>query len=262
MKEFLKKMLPNFLIELLLGWGICIKMIFAHCRYMVCGKEIIDTKEIPIIINNYNRLSYLLKLIDSLTSRGYHNIYIIDNKSTYPPLLEYYKKTPYTVFQLDKNVGYQALWKTNIFKKFKNSFYVYTDSDLELDTLCPDDFLDYFYYLLKKYPFAQKVGFGIRIDDLPDCYEHKQDVIKWEKKFWALEKEPGVYRAEIDTTFALYRPFCHGIASARKETYRLGFPYVVKHLPWYVDSKNMSDEDKFYVSTIVQSTHWSKQSVG
>ena len=66
-------------------------------------KSIFDT---PIIINNYNRLEYLKDLIAWLESAGMKKIYIIDNLSTYPPLLEFYKKIKYTVFKLDKNYVY------------------------------------------------------------------------------------------------------------------------------------------------------------
>ena len=58
---------------------------------LISPPEIVDYKEIPIIINNFNRLDTLQKLIASLEIRGYRNIYIIDNLSTYPPLLDYYK---------------------------------------------------------------------------------------------------------------------------------------------------------------------------
>ena len=56
-----------------------------------------DAKQIPIVINNFNRLGYLKRLIASLESRGYKNIHIIDNNSTYPPLLEYYEKQVSTI---------------------------------------------------------------------------------------------------------------------------------------------------------------------
>ena len=76
----------------------------------------------------------------------------------------------------------------------------------------------------------------------------------------AREVEPGIYKADIDTTFALYRPYCKGVASIYQEVYRTGRPYIIKHLPWYVDTNNMSDEELYYVNNISQSTHWSKNS--
>lgn len=45
-----------------------------------------DWNQIPIIINNFNRLHYLTQLIDSLEKRGVKNIHILDNNSTYVTL--------------------------------------------------------------------------------------------------------------------------------------------------------------------------------
>lgn len=234
-------------------------IILSHLRFALFGKKTDDIKMIPIIINNYNRLTYMKKLISSLTERGYHNIYIIDNKSTYKPLLDYYETCPYPVFRLDENVGYMSLWKTEIYKRFRNSYYVYTDSDMMIDEACPDDFMEKFVDVLNRFPMAQKAGFGIRIDDLPDHFKNKEKVIEHESQFWIRSVGEDVYEAQIDTTFALYRPFCKGKADRYQKTYRTGGRYVIRHLPWYVDSSNLSEEERFYVDTIIRSTHWSQQ---
>ena len=104
-------------------------MVYSEIKKRFFGVKKINYKDIPIIINNYNRLEMLTKLIHSLESKGYHNLYIIDNQSTYPPLLEYYTRLPYPVYMLNKNVGHLSLWETGIFKQFKDSYYAYTDSD-------------------------------------------------------------------------------------------------------------------------------------
>ena len=218
-----------------------------------------DPKDIPIIINNFNRLEMLKQLISALEQRGHHNIIIIDNQSTYPPLLDYYKTTPYKVILLDNNYGYLALWKApGLFKQFKNHFYVYTDPDVVPDEGCPDDFMNRFLNVMKKYPSCQKVGFGIRIDDLPDCYKEKQQVIWWEKQHWDHPIEDNLFLARIDTTFALYRPFCKGGHSSHF-VLRTGFPYVIQHLPWYQDSNHLTEEDSYYISHTRQSTMWTAQ---
>lgn len=226
-------------------------------RYYRGGKtKKLDCYNIPIIINNFNRLAFLKKLINSLESRGYSNIYIIDNHSTYPPLLEYYNSCPYTVFRLNKNVGFKAIWETGIYEQFKHDYYVYTDADMEIDEMCPKDFMNHFVDILEKYPTAQKVGFGIRIDDLPDSYTNKNKVIEWEGQFWSNEIEPGIYLAAVDTTFALYRPFCGGTADWNQKVFRTGSPYLIRHLPWYNLDESISEE-KYYLSSINTSTHWS-----
>ena len=258
-KKILRRILPDWMIRLYHKIRCTAAVLLGRLRALMYGVEIADPKQIPIIINNYNRLSYLKQLVGSLTARGYNNIYIIDNNSSYAPLLEYYKTTPYTVFRLDRNVGYLALWQTGIFKKFSRSYYVYTDSDMCIDEGCPDNFMQHFLELHKKYKMAQKVGFGLRIDDLPDCFKNKGKVIDHESRFWSHQMEKGVYKAEIDTTFALYKPFCGGKADLYHQTFRTGFPYVIKHLPWYEDSGNLSEEEIYYINSVTQSTHWSKE---
>lgn len=225
------------------------------------GKKPKNVKDIPIIINNYNRLTTLQGMINTLEKRGYYNIHILDNQSTYKPLLEFYKKTSHKVYHLKDNYGAKALWKSGLWSKFRSSYYVYTDADLSLVDECPDDFLKYFYELLQKYPKVHKVGFSLKIDDLPDFYKNKQQVIDWETKFFSKQKEPNVFIAPIDTTFALYRPFSRrGARDGSTEMLRTGFPYEVRHMPWYLDSENLSKEEAFYVNSLQKKTHWSSQS--
>lgn len=220
--------------------------------------KIKDPKKIPIIINNRNRITYLLKLIQSLEKRGYLNIHIIDNNSDYPPLLDYYKICPYPVYRLDSNVGYMALWKTDIYKKFIKDYYVYTDSDVVPVDECPDNFMEFFLDTIKKYINAEKVGFSLKIDDLPDSFLNKEKVIEWEKHFYEKRKDELLYLAPIDTTFALYRPFIKKDIIHTHVTFRTAFPYTMRHLPWYVDDQNLSKEDDYYIKNSTTQTHWTK----
>lgn len=220
--------------------------------------KITDAKKIPIIINNRNRITYLLQLTGSLEKRGYTNIYIIDNNSSYPPLIEYYKSCPYNVFRLDKNVGYLALWKTGIYKTFIKDYYVYTDSDVVPIDECPDDFMEFFLKTIKKYKSVEKVGFSMKIDDLPDSFSKKDKVIEWEKKFYEKKLDEHLYLAPIDTTFALYRPFMNKDVIHCHQTFRTAYPYSARHLPWYTDDLNLSEEDEYYNKNSFTQTHWTK----
>lgn len=220
------------------------------------SKAVKDPKQIPIIINNYNRLTFPQALIDGLVSRGYTHIYIIDNASTYPPLLDYYKSIPYPVFMLKENIGFLAFRKTDIYKKFRNQYFVYTDSDIVLQDSCPDSFMAFFLHLLKKYPYVSKVGFALKIDDLPNSFDKKDEVIEWESQFWKKELEQDVYNARIDTTFALHRPNVKVGFSFTKKNLRVGGKYAALHMPWYNNSSNLSPEENFYVNSVSTSTHW------
>lgn len=220
--------------------------------------KITDTKKIPIIINNRNRITYLLELIKNLEKRGYSNIYIIDNYSSYPPLLEYYKVCPYPIFRLDKNLGYLALWRTDIYRKFIKDYYVYTDSDVVPIDECPDDFMELFLTTMKKYKSVEKVGFSLKIDDLPDSFSKKAKVLEWEKRFYENILDNLLYKAPIDTTFALYRPFINKDVTHAHLTFRTVYPYMARHLPWYVDDSNLNEEEEYYCKSCTTQTHWTK----
>lgn len=221
------------------------------------SKEI-DYKKIPIIINNRNRLSFLIKLIKSLETRGYDNIIILDNNSTYEPLLEYYKNIKFHVEYLGENLGFDALEKTKLFKTIRRNYYVYTDSDLMIVEDCPDNFLGYFLKVLKENKSIQKVGFSLKIDDLPNHYKDKDRVIEWESKFYSNQFKDNLFLAEIDTTFALHRPYALISTKGMCKHLRVDYPYSAYHLPWYNDSDNLTDEEIFYIEHVEIGTHWSK----
>lgn len=216
-----------------------------------------NPKDIPIIINNRNRYVFLKKLIDSLETRGYKNIIIIDNNSSYEPLIEYYKTLPYQIIWSKENLGYMALSKLDLYKKVRKSFFVYTDSDVVPIEECPEDFMAYFLAVLKRNFWVSKVGFSLKIDDLPDFYDKKDNVIDWEKQFY--NKTIGKnYIAPIDTTFALHKPYAFISAKGIFKMIRTSFPYEARHMPWYNDSNNLTDEEKFYIESVEIGTHWSK----
>lgn len=217
-------------------------------------RPIRDPFQIPILINNFNRLTYPIQLIQWLEQAGYKNIYIIDNQSDYPPLLEYYHKTPHTVFRLDRNQGHFSIWETILFSRFSDDYYVYTDPDVVPSESCPVDVLAHFRGLLQRYPHAKKVGFGLRIDDLPNHYELKEQVIQWENQFWQNQLEPHVYDALIDTTFALYRPGAKGGADG--PAIRTAGDYVARHLPWYENSRHLDEETQYYLRSCSKASSW------
>ena len=227
----------------------------------VFGFSIRDNwQTIPVIINNYNRLGCLVTLTEWLEKAGMKKIFIIDNNSTYPPLLEFYNKTKYTVYKLDINKGSFSLWETILFSRFCNDFYIYTDPDIIPVAECPLDAVNFFKQLLSKYLHADKVGFGLKINDLPNHYAMKQEVINWEKQFWEKAIDKDLYDAIVDTTFALYRPGFKGGVTVK--SYRTGGNYVARHLPWYEDPLNLSDESKYYLETASHASSWYKAAKG
>lgn len=198
-------------------------------------------------------------MMDQLHSFGYKNIYILDNDSTYPPLLEYYKTINAKVIYLKQNVGYMALWQSDVFNQFKNKFYVYSDPDILMQDDCPKDFVYQLYTHLNEYSGKEKAGVALKIDDIPDHYKHKADINGWEKQNWEKQLKPDVYDALVDTTLALYKPLAYGNAE-QCAAIRVAGKLTARHLPWYINSDNISEEEQFYRNTILKtSTYWSSK---
>lgn len=126
----------------------------------------------------------------------------------------------------------------------------------------PHDFLEVFYKVLCAHPMKTKVGFSLKIDDIPEHYTLRDTVIQWEEQFYRkkLSECPyTMYESGIDTTFALYGPQATSPVDYRfYEAIRVGFPYEARHLPWYKDTEVSSEEDLFYLQTCDKDvTTWS-----
>lgn len=218
-----------------------------------------DNKEIVVFIISYNRLSYLQQLIAWLEKAGFKNIQIVDNNSTYLPLLEYLEKSQYQVHKMDKNYGHLVVWDCGKFKDIiDNKYYIVSDCDILPIEECPLNVTEYFLKVLENYKKITKVGFALKIDDIPDYYAGKESVIDWEKQFWQKKIADGLFEASIDTTFALYRPEIYPQNKRWWKSIRTDFPYIARHLPWYVDSTKPGEEEIFYQRDLKkESSFWS-----
>jgi hypothetical protein len=214
----------------------------------------------PVFVNCRDRVASLRELVSWLERAGCDEIYLIDNASTYEPLLEYYRSTSHTVVRLDENYGKFSFWQApGVRERAGDRPFVYTDPDVVPVPECPLDALDRFAALLDRYPAVTKVGFGLRIDDIPEYYRHRNAVIAWERQMWEWPVERGAYYAPIDTTFALYR----GGASSAREAIRTGWPYVARHDSWYLDLDTPDEEERYYAAHAATNTehatghaHW------
>lgn len=230
-------------------------------------KNIIEQKKnfknIPIIIINFNQLFYLQKLIDALIKRQYFNIIIIDNNSTYKPLLKYYDeiaKKNIIVEKLDQNVGHLVLYSVKkLLTKYVNGYYFLTDADIVPNNNLPEDFALKMIEDLENNNFnITKVGFALDLEDIPETYPLKQKVIDWEKKFWDNQIGKYIYKANVDTTFALYRPYYKKYKYQNNfvKGLRLAGEFTAKHGGWYLDRNNLSDESIFYSKHANNSASW------
>ena len=208
-----------------------------------------DWHDTPIFVISYNRLDLgLRRLIGWLKSAGMSRITVIDNASTWPPLLQYYETlTDVQMLMLPENHGHDVFWKLG-YHQHQNERFIVTDPDVVPDANCPLDLVYRMHQMADRY-FPAKVGPGLRIDNLPEHYHLKQLMLDSETKYWDNEhrtNEGHSFFAQIDTTFALYEP---GADKWGNRHIRLDFPYVVEHVPWYLDSSQPHAERDYYKAT-------------
>jgi hypothetical protein len=202
-------------------------------------------QQFPIIINVRDRVEPLKLLVEWLETVGQSNIWFCDNASTYPPLLQYLENTKYKVIRNELNLGHRGPWLSGLVTELgEETAFVVTDPDVIPVETCPRDALDSFHNTLRDYPEVDKVGFSLRIDDIPNHYAHRDDVILWESQFWKDIHPSGFYNAEIDTTFALYRA---GEGHQNNRALRSPLPYTAIHYPWYQNSQLPTAEQIYYV---------------
>jgi hypothetical protein len=217
--------------------------------------------DVPILINSFNRLDCLRELISWLVRAGQRRLYVIDNASSYPPLLAYLDRLEANgvaaVVRLGENAGHLSLWRHRLLERLGiTSEYVYTDPDVVPAETCPPDVVGFLQSLLAANDRIAVAGLGLRLDDLPDSYRFKAQAIAWERQFWLAPAGPSLFHAPIDTTFALYRPGSGHCLS--KPGIRTGWPWVAAHRSWYVDDGRPPEEDRFYRATAARGTsHWS-----
>ena len=213
-------------------------------------------KQFPVFIICRDRVTYTKQLVAWLEKAGQEEIYLVDNESTYEPLLDWYKQQPHRVIYLNHNGGHTGVWHSGVIDQWAGPRrFIVTDPDVVPVDECPLDAIDYFDALLNKYEERTKAGFNLKIDDIPDWFRKKQEVIDNEAQYLAWRgPEPNLLFAPIDTTFALYKE--HATADI-SFSIRTKEPYIARHMPWYVDSNNPGEEDEYYVERAARNiNHW------
>jgi hypothetical protein len=221
--------------------------------------------KVPIYINNFNWLTSTKEMTSYFDDIPGVQVVIVDNESTYPPLLDWYASCPCQVVRLPGNFGEHAPWNCGVVLSpeahrtfWGSDFYVVTDSDLSLGT-CPKDLIEVLVEGSRAYPHLNKVALSLEIDDLPDESPAAVHVRQWESQFWRERQDARFFKAAVDTTFALYSidvPF--GTAQSQDgNSIRSDRPYTARHLPWYITFEKLTPEEEFYLET-TRCGHWGR----
>src|SRR5690606_18912997 len=186
------------------------------------------------------------------------SILILDNGSTYEPLLKYYA----SLESKDDNIQIIRFTHNNELRKIlpmsmalrRFDKYVVTDAYLIPYQNTPNDIFQNMSDLLDKHPEIKHLGPSLEINDIPSCYPLKEDVLQWESQFWLQKYCSQTYKAEVDTTMGMYRR--GSLVTKMNPALRLDRPYTLKHVDWYINPIAMSEEHKFYLKHCTAVSTW------
>jgi hypothetical protein len=218
---------------------------------------------IPVFIVSFNRLACLQQLVAWLGSAELAEPIIIDNASTYPPLLDWFEemRTSIAIHRFGDNYGPYRVWEQRLFEPHTapaQPFYVVTDPDVIPIAECPKDAIA---RLVDTWSDLRcpKVGLSLRTQAIPDTLPNGEEIRRWEATLQCDEVTrstpaaqngalPRRYGSLLDTTFQVNHrdviPLSYGSTGIR-----LAHPYQADHLGWQIDPRRLSDEDKFYWQT-------------
>lgn len=221
-------------------------------------------KNIPIIIPNYNQITYLLNMINWWSwYNPYGQIFVVDNGSIitdvfYERMVDLYGPRVTIIRRSENNCVKNVravLDEHPLLKEFE--YYVISDPDIMPLPDTPPNFLEIFKHAIDNLGYHH-AGFGLNTNDIPDWFEGRANMLHDEMSLLtnpvSINFEGKNYRgfkAPIDTTFALYKKSNGGwsnpqSAEAWRNSLRLFQAY---HLPWYLHPEHLNEEMKNYFST-------------
>lgn len=208
-----------------------------------------------VFIINRDRLHSPKEMVEFLWGISDVEPIIIDNASTYEPLLQWYKTQPCHIEKMPLNWMECVLWQpeTGLMDKYNlyAGNYCVTDSDLKINHL-PKDFIEVLKEGLNRYPSYDKCGLSLEIEGLPDN-ELTREVISHEQGHWMNKLDDIYISAATDTTFAVHRSAIQSFNCLRTNR-----PYTAIHRPWTYTKDDMPDDERYYINNSNKS-HWSKR---
>lgn len=231
---------------------------------------------IPIFIITCDRLEILKQSIQSYydSIETPFEIVIIDFGSTYEPTVKYLKYLEhhgtkvYWQEKIEINAGLNNINNVvqDYFTKHPESNYVVTDPDVALDNV-DGDILNVYSFLLEKVRGISVVGPMLRIDDIPDHYPKKKNVVanSYHTNMHGREVQAICYKgkavryihAPIDSTFGMSRAGKPWVRP--RKGIRVLSPYSARHLDWYLNPKNLTPDQEYYKEHASERiAHWSK----
>ena len=218
--------------------------------------------DVPVVVPCFNNPTYTARMVSQLRRLGFRRIVLTDGGSTYPPMRDLLNAPgeAVSVVLLSENPGPRHVFLDPVtFAALPRHFCV-TDPDLAFNPAMPVDFLDDLAALSARERVG-KAGLALDLSDREamrdepiQIGERTWQIWEWEEQFWRDELPPlrrggdPVYRAPVDTTFALYDKTFFD-PDHFLEAVRVAGRFTCRHLPWYRARELSEEEERFYRST-------------
>src|SRR5260370_11566138 len=101
--------------------------------------EPLPRAEVPVILICHNLVTDLARLVTWLEATGHEHIVLLDNASTYRPMVDYLAASPHDVVYLEENLGHLAPWRSGLIDRLARRPFAVSHPDLLPEPRCPAD---------------------------------------------------------------------------------------------------------------------------
>jgi len=188
--------------------------------------------EVCLFIIAFNNPTYVRDTVNQLLKYS-KKIIIIDNHSTYPPMIDYLQSVDGSVkvLRMDKNYGSVVHLHPVVQSHVSGDVYCVTDPDLRFNKDMPINVIDTLVELTEMYK-VQRAGLALDIThDIRDDVRYSGKLIReWEAPHWQTRiPHPSLilYHAGVDTTFCVVNK-----KYSLDNTLRVAGDFTCVHRPW------------------------------
>jgi hypothetical protein len=183
-----------------------LRKIFQQLRGDIFGNRI------KCFVIHFNRPTFVLRLLEVLSTNPRLDIYVIDNCSRNAcrqSAAAIADRFGAKFISTNKNYGHTVVWDLGLSVKYaRKEPYLVTDCDV-----IPNAESDYLALLekgLAENPHVNKVGLELNVSRIPEGYPKKAEVIAHERGYLYRKVLNAEFQeCAVDTTFALYRAGYH-----------------------------------------------------
>lgn len=219
--------------------------------------------EPPILIPVFNNPFYCRMMVDQLLQLGLSRIVLIDNASSSAEMQQLLNtmEARTTVIRLRRNAGPKYFARNWFFYLRLPQIFCVTDPDIQFNAALPSNFLQILTSLTEEHKIG-KAGFALNIQDHHAFRDisvnfkgQTHDIVSWESQFWqhqiaTTQAGDPVYKADIDTTFALYnKRFFVRKKAGFYRALRVAGDFTARHLPWYREGEIDLAEERAYAAS-------------